>query len=88
MKIKFASLLLAGALGAGLLEAQGNQQGNQQPGIEQLRKEIDSLRATDVPWRKVPWKSCLLEGLAESKKTGKPVMLWIFIDRPVDDARC
>ena len=39
-------------------------------------------------WREIAWKSCLLEGLKESREKKKPVLLWVFIDRPTDDARC
>ena len=28
------------------------------------------------------------DGLKEARATGKPVLLWVFIDRPADDARC
>jgi hypothetical protein len=55
---------------------------------ETLRAEIDSLKAEKVAWREIGWKSCLLEGLKESRQRNKPALLWVFIDRPVDDARC
>jgi len=55
---------------------------------ETLRKQVESLRAPDVKWRKIEWRSCLLEGLRESRRQKKPIALWIFIDRPIDDARC
>ena len=53
-----------------------------------LAARIEALKVPDVAWRKIPWKSCVLEGLEESRRTGKPLMLWVFIDRPVDDTRC
>jgi hypothetical protein len=53
-----------------------------------LKAEIEALRAPKVAWRAIAWKSCLLEGLKESRSTGKPALLWIFIDRPADDERC
>ena len=53
-----------------------------------LKAEIEDLQAAKVAWREIPWKSCLLDGLRESREQNKPVLLWIFIDRPVDDARC
>jgi hypothetical protein len=53
-----------------------------------LRAEIDALRALEVAWRETVWKSCLLDGLKASRSRGKPVLLWVFIDRPADDARC
>ena len=39
-------------------------------------------------YREIAWKSCLLDGLKEAKAKGKPALLWVFIDRPADDARC
>ena len=53
-----------------------------------LKAEIDVLKAPKVAWRGIPWKTCLFEGLRESREKSKPVLLWVFIDRPVDDARC
>ncbi len=56
--------------------------------VDSLRAKIKALGVPDVAWRKIPWKSCLLEGLRESQRTRKPLMLWVFIDRPVGDTRC
>jgi hypothetical protein len=53
-----------------------------------LQAEIDTLKAPKVAWREIAWKSCLLEGLKESRAKNKPALLWVFIDRPIDDARC
>jgi hypothetical protein len=53
-----------------------------------LKAEIDALKSSKVAWRAIAWKSCLLEGLKESREKKKPVLLWVFIDRPIDDARC
>lgn len=58
------------------------------PTPEALKVEIESLKADKVAWREIAWKSCLIEGLNESRQKKKPVLLWIFIDRPIDDARC
>jgi hypothetical protein len=52
-----------------------------------LEADILALRAEKPPWRRIAWKSCLLEGLKESREQKKPVLLWIFIDRPIDDER-
>lgn len=56
--------------------------------LETLRTRVVSLRSPTVAWRKIAWKSCLLEGLKASREQKKPALLWVFIDRPVDDARC
>ena len=53
-----------------------------------LQAEVDALKKKDVAWRKIQWKTCLLEGLKASREQKKPLMLWIFIDRPIDDERC
>ena len=56
---------------------------------EALRAEVQSLIDTsDVPWRQITWESCLLEGLKRSREARKPLLLWVFIDRPADDRRC
>jgi hypothetical protein len=53
-----------------------------------LKAQIDALKAAKVAWRGITWKTCLLEGLKESRAKNKPALLWVFIDRPTDDARC
>jgi hypothetical protein len=55
---------------------------------ETLLAEIEALKAPKVAWREIAWKSCLLEGLQDSRAKNKPALLWVFIDRPADDARC
>jgi hypothetical protein len=53
-----------------------------------LLAEIEGLRAKKPAWREIAWRTCLLEGVRESRETRKPLILWIFIDRPIDDSRC
>jgi hypothetical protein len=55
---------------------------------EALKAEIEAMKAAKVAWREIAWKTCLIEGLKESRDKKKPVVLWVFIDRPADDARC
>jgi hypothetical protein len=55
---------------------------------EALQTEIAALKVAKPAWREIAWKSCLLEGLNESRAQNKPALLWVFIDRPIDDARC
>jgi len=55
---------------------------------EALKADIEALKASKVAWRAIAWKSCLLEGLRESRAQNKPALLWVLMDRPVDDARC
>lgn len=53
-----------------------------------LLTEVNALHVEQVAWRKIAWKTCLLDGIRESRKQHKPMILWIFIDRPVNDERC
>ena len=55
---------------------------------KQLLAHVQSLQVQQVAWRSIPWKTCLLDGIRESREQNKPIMLWIFIDRPIDDERC
>ena len=55
---------------------------------EALQTEIALLKAPKPAWREIAWKSCLLEGLREARAKNKPALLWVFIDRPIDDERC
>ena len=55
---------------------------------EQLMARVEGLHEEDVAWKKIAWKTCLLDGLRASRDERKPVMLWVFIDRPIDDERC
>ncbi len=82
-------VLLAAIISTSVLTAQEQaDRASYRLALRKLRLDVESLRAPEVPWRRVPWKSCLIAGLSESKKTRKPLILWIFIDRPIDDARC
>jgi hypothetical protein len=73
---------------AGCALAQNDSPPRKELTPESLQREIEALQAAKVAWRGIEWKTCLLEGLAASRKQNKPVLLWIFIDRPCDDARC
>ena len=81
------SMLLASLLSMGWNQASAAAQ--EKPATpEALKAEIETLKAAKVAWREIAWKSCLIEGLKESREKKKPVLLWVFIDRPIDDARC
>ena len=83
------TVVVCSVLFAGLAWAQPSPVAEKQPATpEALKAEIEALKADKVAWREIAWKSCLLEGLKESRETKKPVLLWIFIDRPIDDGRC
>jgi hypothetical protein len=73
---------------AGVARTQETTPGKPAATPEALKAEIESLKAPTVAWRGIAWKSCMLDGLRESREKKKPVVLWVFIDRPADDARC
>ena len=78
------ALLCAGLVGA----KEATRRSQKAPTPEALQSEIEDLKVAKVAWREIAWKSCLLEGLQESRAKNKPALLWVFIDRPCDDARC
>ena len=81
--------VVCSVLFAGLAWAQPSPAAEKKPATpEALKAEIEALKAAKVAWREIAWKSCLLEGLKESRAKNKPALLWVFIDRPIDDARC
>ena len=83
------TVVVCSVLFAGLAWAQPSPVAEKKPVTpDALNAEIEALKSSKVAWREIAWKSCLLEGLKESRAKKKPVLLWIFIDRPTDDARC
>ena len=83
------TMLVCSMLFAGLAWAQQFPVAEKKPATpEALKAEIEALKAAQVAWREIAWKSCLLQGLKESREKKKPVLLWVFIDRPIDDGRC
>jgi len=83
------TVVVCSILFAGLAWAQPSPAAEKKPATpEALTAEIEALKSSKVAWREIAWKSCLLEGLKESRAKNKPALLWVFIDRPIDDARC
>lgn len=66
----------------------GSSQADDVRSLEEVRTAVGALHVEETPWRDVAWRTCLVEGLNESQAAGKPLILWIFIDRPIDDERC
>ena len=81
-------LVVTGIVAVLLASSASGQGSKKAPTPEALKADIEALKAAKVAWREIAWKTCLLDGLAASRAQGKPVLLWVFIDRPVDDARC
>ncbi len=67
-------LLLAAA---GIALAQDEQPAKKATTPEALQAEIEGLRPVKIAWREIQWKTCLLEGLRESREKTKPVLLWV-----------
>jgi hypothetical protein len=89
MKLGFiATITLLLPATVGITWGQDARSATKAPTPETLKADIDALKAARVAWREIAWKSCLLEGLAEARARNKPALLWVFIDRPIDDARC
>ena len=55
---------------------------------EALKAEIEALTPAKVGWREIQWKTCLLEGLKESREKNKPVLLWMVGPGEALDGRC
>jgi hypothetical protein len=53
-----------------------------------LQAEIENLRPAKLAWREIPWKTCLLEALKESREKEKPVLLWIVGPGEALEGRC
>lgn len=69
-----AFLLLAAA---GIAWAQDGRPAKKATTPETLKTEIEGLRPAKIAWREIQWKTCLLEGLKESRAKKKPVLLWV-----------
>ena len=83
------TVVVCSVLFAGLAWAQPSPVAEKKPVTTYaLKAEIEALKSSKVAWREIAWKSCLLEGLKDSRAKNKPALLWVFIDRPIDDARC
>ncbi|NNC87327.1 MAG: hypothetical protein HKN82_02575 [Akkermansiaceae bacterium] len=58
------------------------------PSWDRIEADLAAMRVEDVAWRGIEWKTCLLDGLAAARREKKPVVIWCFIDHPIDDKRC
>jgi hypothetical protein len=88
LTVRAAALVFAGLV-CGQAGAENVPVAEKEPvTLDALQAEINALKAPKVAWREIDWKSCLLEGLREARAKHKPALLWVFIDRPIDDERC
>ena len=55
---------------------------------DSLNAEIEGLRPAKIAWREIQWKTCLLEGLKESREKKKPVLLWVVGPGENLEGRC
>ncbi len=84
-----ATALVCAGLVCGQAGAESDPVAEKKPvTFDALQAEIKALKAPKDDWREIDWKSCLLDGLREARAKNKPALLWVFIDRPIDDERC
>jgi hypothetical protein len=36
----------------------------------------------DLAFQQIPWKTTIFDGLVESQKSGKPLLLWLYFGDP------
>jgi hypothetical protein len=71
----------------GFLTAVVTVMAQDQSKLEDLRAEIEALKPPKLVWKEIPWKTCPLEALKESREQKKPVIIWVFLGNPSDE-RC
>jgi hypothetical protein len=82
------NVVMCSVLFAGLAWAQPSQVAEKKAASpEALKAEIEALRDAKVAWRKVEWRTCLLDALKEAAREKKPVFLWVLGGAPAD-GRC
>jgi hypothetical protein len=86
--MRHAHIALGALLGSLVLAASPAAQEEGPLSLTDIEKKVAAIRQDDVAWRKIPWKTCILGGLAAAQREDKPIMFWCHIDRPVDDTRC
>ena len=80
--------VVCSVLFAGLAWAQPAPVADKKPATPRaLEAEIEALRDAKVAWRKIEWRTCLLDALKESGQKKKPVFLWVLGGAPAD-GRC
>ena len=54
-------------------------------GSSLLEKRIAALVPTEAEdrWMTVPWRTNVMTAISESRRTGKPVMLWVMNGNPL-----
>ena len=88
MGLLMGGMVAISVLSAGLGWAQTSPAADQKPATpDALKAEIEALRDAKVAWRKVEWRTCLLDALKEAAREKKPVFLWVLGGAPAD-GRC
>jgi hypothetical protein len=79
------SQFLATALGTPFLPLLSLAAVNQALADEALDRRVAALLPTpeEDRWLQIPWRTSIAEALADSRKTGKPVMLWVMNGNPL-----
>ena len=87
MKNAFVAAGVLSVLFSGFSKVAGDNESGRPETPKELAAAIGSLAAEKQVWREITWNRCLLEGLAESRKRNKPVLLWVFLHHP-NEERC
>jgi len=55
------------------------------PPASSLEKRVAAVLPTaeEERWLKIPWRTDLSQALEDSRRTGKPVMLWVMNGNPL-----
>jgi len=50
-----------------------------------LEKKVAAVLPTaeEERWLQIPWRTSIADALADSRRTGKPVMLWVMNGNPL-----
>ena len=82
------TILCGGVLLAALVATVAWTEDKEVPrGPDALSREIAAMTPKEHVWRAIAWQNCPLAALAESRRTQKPVLVWVFLGNPADE-RC
>ncbi|MDI9639985.1 hypothetical protein QPK87_20045 [Kamptonema cortianum] len=54
----------------------------------EIDAQIVGLQPKKLAWRQINWETCLFKGMKQSEESGKPIILWAFINPDPTEERC
>ena len=54
----------------------------------EIDAQIVALQPKKLAWRQISWETCLFMGMKQSQESGKPIILWAFINHDPTEERC